>query len=205
MVLFPDRLAFLQPVESKCPPWELFPGIPFSLAEMQKGAWREAITKAFDQRGRKLLFVGTDSVRIPLGGVGIVHRNKGGFPANGEPDILLNQFCVHLFPELVNGHPLFLAIGFRDAWRFQNAGDRHLVGKRSLAEVDRAANGRGGERMRGASQRNMSLSGEEAGSGVKPNPSCTWEIGFHPGMQIGEVRIRARRPIQGFHIGHELN
>ena len=54
-------------------------------------------------------------------------------------------------------------------------------------------------------ERNMAFAREEARGRIETDPACAREVNFRPGVQIGEIVIRARRPVEGFHIRLQLN
>ena len=74
-----------------------------------------------------------------------------------------------------------------------------------LALIDGTADGRCRRRFRRASQRDMALSGQEAGGRIEADPSCARQVNLAPGMQIREVPLGAHRPIERLDVGHELD
>ena len=52
---------------------------------------------------------------------------------------------------------------------------------------------------------NMPLPAEQAGRGVHADPACARQIDLGPGVQIGEVLVRAHGPLDGVHIGLQLD
>ncbi len=51
----------------------------------------------------------------------------------------------------------------------------------------------------------MSFASEQTGSGIQPDPARAWQIDLAPGVQVGEIDIRTRRPVERLDIGLELN
>ncbi len=51
----------------------------------------------------------------------------------------------------------------------------------------------------------MPFSGQQAGGGVQPDPACTGDIRFAPGVQVGEIGHRAARTVERFFVGSELD
>ena len=51
----------------------------------------------------------------------------------------------------------------------------------------------------------MSFAGEQSGSRIEPDPAGAGQIDFGPGVQVGEVAVRAARAVQRFDVGRELN
>ena len=52
---------------------------------------------------------------------------------------------------------------------------------------------------------NMPLAAEEAGGGVHADPASARKVNLRPGVQIGEVLVRAHRPFDRVHIGLQLD
>ena len=51
----------------------------------------------------------------------------------------------------------------------------------------------------------MALAREQARGRIEPDPARAREINLRPGVQIGEIVLRARRPVERFHIRLELD
>ncbi len=51
----------------------------------------------------------------------------------------------------------------------------------------------------------MPLARQQAGGGIEPDPARAREVDLRPGMQVGEVGLRARRAVERFHVGGELD
>ena len=86
-----------------------------------------------------------------------------------------------------------------------NARDAHLVRELHLAGLQRPIDGR---RPRGAGRaghRNMALACEQARGRIKPDPARARQKDLTPGVQIGEIRLGARRPVDRLDVGGELN
>ena len=59
--------------------------------------------------------------------------------------------------------------------------------------------------MRGGGKGDMPLAAEQARRGVEADPAGTRQVDLGPGMEIGEVRAGARRPVDGGGVGNELD
>ncbi len=92
---------------------------------------------------------------------------------------------------------------------FHHAGDGHVeieFGLDLVRFVDRAADGRGRLRVRRGGEGDVAFAGEQAGSGIQPDPARAGQINFGPGVEIGEVGFGAgRAAIDRFDIGGELD
>ena len=69
----------------------------------------------------------------------------------------------------------------------------------------RAGHRRRRARFRRARQRNMAFAGEQAGGRIEPDPAGAGQVDLGPGVQVGEVRFRARRAVERLHVGGELD
>ena len=77
--------------------------------------------------------------------------------------------------------------------------------KFGYALIDRTSHGRGAARLRRATQRNVSLPGEQTGRGIQTNPSAAGQIHFAPRVQVGEIHLGAARAVERLHVGRELD
>ena len=51
----------------------------------------------------------------------------------------------------------------------------------------------------------MTFSGEQARGGVQSDPAGAGDIGFAPGVQVGEIGAGSGRAVERFFIGGELD
>ena len=172
---------------------------------MQKAARREPVAQAPDQGFRIAALIGTDRFGVPFRAVHIVDGDEGRLAAHGEAHIALAQAPVDLMAGLRNRLPLLLGIRQRHARGFQDARHLHLVGEHDFGFVVHAADGGGTLRRRRRGQRNVALAREQPGGRIEADPARARQVNFGPGVQIGEIVVRARRPVERFHIGLELD
>ena len=59
--------------------------------------------------------------------------------------------------------------------------------------------------MRRGGERDVAFTREKAGSWIKTDPACAWQIGFAPGMQVCEIMVCSWRTIQRNKIWFELD
>jgi hypothetical protein len=109
--------------------------------------------------------------------------------------------------------PLLVGVGQGDARVLVMAGHRHfeieafgeLLAGLAGHPAERAGDGGGAERVGAGGQRDVAFSGQQAGGGVDAYPARPWNVGFRPGVQVGEVDVRAAGPVQALHVGLELD
>ena len=84
--------------------------------------------------------------------------------------------------------------------------DPHVEGKVDVGEARIAARDRRGVAiMRRRRERDMALAGEEARGRIEPDPAGARKIDLGPGVEIGEVVVRAGRAVESDKIGLELD
>ncbi len=59
--------------------------------------------------------------------------------------------------------------------------------------------------MRRRGERDVALAGEQTRCGVHPDPAGARQVDFGPGVQVGEIRRGAGRPVDRGRVGHELD
>ena len=113
---------------------------------------------------------------------------------------------VDLIAEPVERFPRVLGEGFGDARVLRHPLDPHVENKLGIGEADIAADDRGGVAvMRGRRERDVALAGQEARGWIETDPTRAGQIDFRPGVQVGEVVVGARRPIERYEVGLELD
>lgn len=142
---------------------------------------------------------------VPFGAVRVVDGDEGRFAAHGQAHIAFKQVGIDLPPQCLDRPPLFIGVGLGDTWRFPDSLDRHFVAELRLARFDQTTDRRRRGRIGTARQRNMPFPGEQPGRRIKANPAGTRQIHLAPGVQVGEVDFGARRAVEAFHVGGQLN
>ena len=51
----------------------------------------------------------------------------------------------------------------------------------------------------------MSFAREQSGSWIEADPAAAGQVDFGPGVQVGEILVRAARAVERFDVGRELN
>src|SRR4051812_34279031 len=79
------------------------------------------------------------------------------------------------------------------------------MAENTFAWIRRAADGGGVRRKGAAGEWDMTLAREKTRRRVQSDPTSARKINFTPGMQIGEILLRAGRAIEGLYVGRELD
>jgi hypothetical protein len=199
--VLPDRLTVGAPETIQRPAWQLLARIPFSLSEMRKTFRGVLLAQPVIERGRQLALVGTQRRGIPLGAVGIVPRHERRLAAHREADVAVardpRRYGV---AELLDLRPVEVRVGLRDARRFPDAADLHVMPEGHLALVDRTRHRRRGRRFGRARERNMAFAREQARRGIESDPATAWQVHLAPRVQVGEILFRPRRAIERLHV-----
>ena len=163
------------------------------------------LAQAMEHLGRSCAFGWPQCLGVPFGTVGVVNRNEGRFAAHGQAHIICGQIGVNVVAERLDVSPLLVAVRLGDTRCFQNPIDPHGVRELALA-LFRKAGDRCRRRWFGrARDRDVSFSCEQARCRVETNPASAGQVDFTPGMEVGEVHRRSRRPVERFHVGNELD
>ncbi len=83
--------------------------------------------------------------------------------------------------------------------------DLHVEIERHLRRFDDPRDRRRRLVMGRRAKRQMALAAQEAGGDVEANPAGARDIDLRPGVQIGEVVVRAHRPFDRIDVGPELD
>ena len=201
----PDRRAVLAPVARERPARQLLAGVPLALPVMQQALGREMIAQAGEELGTEQALGGTHRIGVPFGALVVVGGHEGRLPAHGEAHVVPDEVRVHAMPELPDGGPLLLGVGLGDAGSLPDALDLHHVRELDAALFHRARH-RGGARGLGrARERNVALAGEQARGRIEADPARAGKIDLAPRVQVGEVVVGARRPLERLGVGRELD
>ena len=202
----PDRLQVAPPVEREGPARQRLARVPFALPVVQEAAGSETVAQAPDEPVGERALGRADRVRVPLARFEIVDRNEGGLAAHGQPHVVGDELLVDLLAESVERLPRLLGKRFGDARMFRDPLDPHVEGKIDVSEARIAARDRRGVAVMGRRrERDVALAGEEARGRIEPDPAGAGKIDLGPGVEIGEVVVRAGRAVDSDPIGLELN
>ncbi len=203
--VLPNRLVVGPPEAGQGPARELFARVPLTLADMQQAAGGEVPLQALDQLLRQALLGRAHGGGVPLVPVHVVNGDEGWLAAHGQAHIMFQQVLVHLVTEGLDGLPLVLGVGLGDPRVLVDA--RHLVVEVELhlALFHGAGDGGRADWVRGAGQRDVTLAGEQPRGGVEPDPAGAGDIDLRPGVQVGEVRLRAAGAVEGLLIRGQLH
>ncbi len=203
--VLPDRLAVLAPKQREGPARQALAGIPFALAVMQEAAGRETRLQAPDQRLGARLLVSADGRRVPFRGVVIVDRDEGRLAAHGQAHVLRDEIAIDLFAERVELAPGGVGEGQRHARRLAQPRHVHVEAEGDLRRLDEAGDRRRRAEMRRRAQRQMAFAAEQARSRVHADPAGAGDIDLGPGVQVGEILVRAARAFDRIDVGPELD
>ena len=203
--ILPDRLPIHPPVKIQGPARQRLPRIPLALTEVQNSARSKTFPQTANQLVGQPPLVPAQRGGIPFGTVHVIHGNKGWLSTLGQAYIASHELGINLLGQLANGCPLFIGIGPSHPRVFVNTGHPHGDIKTGFTDAGHAGHRCGRRRQGRYRQRNVPFAGEQAGGGVDANPTGTGYVGFAPGMQIGEIDLRAGRAVQRLFIGDQLN
>ena len=161
--------------------------------------------QALDELAGETALVGADGGGVPLVAVHVVDRDERGFAAHGEADVAVFEILVDEIAEGVDVLPLLGGVGFGDARRLLDAGDLHLEIELDFGLAGEADDGRGGLRVWGGGDGEVTFTGHEARGWVKADPSGTGEIDLGPGVEIGEVMFGTGGTVEALNIRFELD
>ena len=83
--------------------------------------------------------------------------------------------------------------------------DAHVERELDLGRLDHAGDRRGGAVMRRRGERHVAFAAQQARGRVEADPAGAGQIDFGPGVQIGEIVLGARRPVERLDVGPQLN
>ena len=107
---------------------------------------------------------------------------------------------------------MLLAIRLGDARRLVDPRHRHVERELGHAcrrspwpdpwsEAERAGDRGGTQRIGRAGERDVPLAGEQARGRIEADPARARHIHLGPGVQVGEVDLRPRRPVERLDVG----
>ena len=206
----------MPPEAAQRPAGQRLAGIPLALAEVQQRPGREAVPQPLEQLAGELPLRVAQRGGVPLVAVHVVDRHEGRLAAHREAHVARREVRVDLVAQPLDRLPLLLGVGLRDARVLVDPLHRHVVGELGLAGVVVARLGvlgpgvrpgdrRGGERVGRAGQRDVALAGEQPRGRVEADPAGAGEVDLGPGVQVGEVVLRARRAVERGDVGLELD
>ncbi len=204
-LVLPDRPAVRTPVAAQGPARQGLARVPFALPMVQEALRRPAAAQPFDQRFGQLPLFAPQGGGVPLLAVHVVDGDEGGLAAHRQAHVGRLEFAIDPLPQLLDRRPDLFRIGPRGARRFADAPDGHPVAEIDLAGVQRSADRGRSLGLRRTGQRDVPFARPKPGGGIQAHPSGSGKIGLGPGMQIGEIRFRSRRAVQGPDVGRQLN
>ena len=80
-----------------------------------------------------------------------------------------------------------------------------VVQELDLALVDRARDRRRARRLRRARERDVPFAGEQARGRIEADPAGAGQVDLAPRVQVGEVLLGARRAVERFDVGGQLD
>ena len=196
----PHPLLVGAPINVQRPAGQLLAGVPLALAKVKEATLPIFVAQFEDEVGRKAALRRPQGVRVPFGGVPVVHCHKGRLAAHRQAHVARGQLPVHRSAEFHHVGPLLGRVGLGHTRRLKNSGDTHMVVELNFALVHAAFNRCRTRGLRRAGQRDVAFAGEQARRGVQPDPACAGQINLAPGVQVGEVNFGAAGAVQRLHV-----
>ena len=207
--VLPDRLAVLAPEERERPARQRLARIPLALAVMQQAFGRVALLHLRQQRSPKTpldrLCRRRVGGRVPFRTVAVVRRDERRLAAHGEADVFASQVRIDARTERLDFSPLLFGVRFGNARRLPDPLDFHRVTEFGFAPFGKPGDRRCAAGLRRARERNVPFAREEPRSRIQSDPSGPRKVNLAPRVEVGEVDIRAGRPVERFHVGLELD
>ena len=204
----PKRLPVGSPKERQRPARQFLPRIPLALPDLKYAAGGETVTQPAQQHPGTLALVWPERGGIPLCRFHVVDRDEGGLATQGQAHVPGTQLLVHRPPQEVDGLPLVLRIRLGDPRVFMDAlhGIVMFEGHHGVGIAPEAPRNRGGAHRIGCTgEWNVPLARKQTRGGVQTDPAGAGHVDLAPGVQIGEIRLRAGWPVEGFHIRSKLH
>ena len=171
----------------------------------QQAARREPVAQPAQQPVGKGPFGRARGVGVPFGRVPVGCSDEGRLAADGQTHVGIGQLPVDRPPDGIDRVPLVFGVGLGHPGRLQHPGDRHGVVEADIGRLVAAGDRCSALRRRRCRQGQVPFAREQAGCGVEADPAGARGVGFGPGVEVGEVRRRPRRPIDRLLIGSELD
>src|SRR5262249_51144664 len=125
--------------------------------------------------------------------------------AHGEPNILRSKIAVDLLAEIVEPRPGLVGERLCDPRRLADAPDAHVEGEFDLGKAGATGDRRGGAIMRRGGDGDVPLARKDTGGRVETDPAGARQIDLGPGVQVGEVVLHLRRPLDRVDVGTNLD
>ena len=203
--IFPHRLAVAPPEAVERPARQRLARIPLALPEVREALRRIPLAQAPEEVGGAPALARPQRLGVPFGAVRVVERDEGRLAAHGQAHVAEREIGVDALAEAVDGRPLRFAVGFGDARRLVHARHRHAVLEAALAFVGQAADRCGRRGLGRTGERNVPFAGEQARGRIEADPAGARQKDFAPGVQVGEVALRAGGAGERLDVGHELD
>ena len=172
---------------------------------MQQPTVRKLVLQTADQLVRQHPFGRTDRIGIPLGAFKVVDGHERRLAAHGQPHVAGLKPFVDLLAQRVQRIPRFVRERLGDARMFGRALHLHVEREFHFGKAGDTGDRRGIGVMRRRGQRNMAFAGQQPRCRVQPDPARTGQIHLDPGVQVGEIMVGARRPVQRDQVGFQLD
>ena len=203
--ILPDGFATFQPVHRQRPTRQLLAGVPLALPKVIQASLAVILGQLVQHLDAVFAFGGAQRVDIPLGSTSISVGHKSGFATHGQAHVERVQCLVHFEAQRLNAFPLFFVVGLAGARRLIHPLHAHFMFKFNFTFIQRASDGGCTARLGSARQGYVPFASQQTRSGVQPYPAGTGQIHLAPGMQVGEIFLRAIRAVDGFDIACELD
>ncbi len=141
----------------------------------------------------------------PFRGDLVVDRDESRFAADGQADVGGFQAGVDLLPQCGDRRPGGFGVGQGHPGVLMNPGDGVGELEGGLGDPGGPTDRRGRRGVRGGGQWDVALPREQPRGRIQPDPTRPGHVHLGPGMQVGEIRGRTGRPVDGLHIGGQLH
>ena len=201
----PERLAVRAIDAAHRPARQLLSRIPLSLAVEDRTARRPASLQAAEQAVGDLFLPAADRFGVPLRRVGLLDADEGRLATDAQPDVAGLDLRVDRVAEREDPRPFLVGVGLRHARPVDDARDLHLDVEVRLDLLDPAADRRRRTGRRRRRERDVSLGGQQPGGRIEADPPGARHIAFAPRVEVGEVLLRALRPLERHLVRSELD
>ena len=204
-LVLPQRLAVATPMNANCPPRQRLARIPLSLPVMQQRSGREVRLEPLEEPLGQHELGGPEGRDVPFGAFHVVDRHEGGLAALRQTHVVRDEIAIDALAQRIDGCPLRFAVRSGDSRILVHAREVHRDPEIHLAHVGQADHRCGVAGISGTRERQVALAGKESRGWIEPDPACARQVRLGPGVEIGEIVLRAGRPFDGLLIRGELD
>ena len=204
-LVMPEGTTVGAPMAAERPARQRLAGVPLALAEVEETTRRKRRPQTAQEDARALALADAERLRVPLGAVHVVDRHEGGLAAEREAHVERRELRVDGAAEHADLGPLGVAVGLRHARVLVHAADGVSMVELDLALVDGAGDGRRAHGVGCAGERDVALAREQARGRIESDPASAGDVHLRPGVQVGEVLLRAGGSVERLLVRRELH